>query len=309
MSAPPGVSALRSLLGDAIDYAGLFPPAQLDMAGAVAEYTAYLESADSWALGRFVVPVSRLHELREAALAHTADGPPLASSDGTWRLSALVGADVSADMTRVRAFNTAQLENEDWSAVVEAIETRASTEEAVGSAARAIGDGFETYVEIPVVNDPASLIRAIGASGLRAKIRTGGTTADAFPSPDDVARFLSACIAARVPFKATAGLHHPVRGEHALTYAPDSAQATMHGFLNVFVAAAWLSSGGDDATARQILEERNGSAFLIDDGGVMWRSHRLRPEQLSHVRTSGIMSFGSCSFREPLDDLAALGIR
>ena len=82
----------------------------------------------------------------------------------------------------------------------------------------------------------------------------------------------------------------------------------MHGFLNVFVAAAWLANGGDEAQAREILEERNASAFLVDDSGMMWRKHRLSAEQLSRVRASGITSFGSCSFREPLDDLAALGI-
>ena len=309
MTARSGVSALRVLLADAIDYAGLFPPAQLDMAGAVAEYAAYLESDESWALGKFVVPVSRLHELREAALARRAEGLSLGAPDGTWRLSALVGADVSADMARIRSFNAAQLYDEHWPARIEAIEARASTEEAVGAVARAVGDGFETYLEIPVANDPAPLVRAIGAAGLRAKVRTGGTTADAFPAPADVARFLAACIAARVPFKATAGLHHPVRGEHALTYAPDSPLGTMHGFLNVFVAAAWLANGGDESRAREILEERNASAFLVDDTGVMWGKHRLSAEQLSRVRASGITSFGSCSFREPLDDLAALGIR
>ena len=309
MTARPGVSALRVLLGDAIDYAGLFPPAQLDMAGAVAEYAAYLESDDGWALGRFVVPVARLHELREAALARGAEGLSLGSPATTWRLSALVGADASADMARVRAFNAQQVDDDDWSARVDAIEARASTEAAVAAVARAVGDGLETYVEIPVTNDPAPLVRAIGAAGLRAKIRTGGTTADAFPAPADVARFLSACVAAHVPFKATAGLHHPVRGEHALTYAPDSALGTMHGFLNVFVAAAWLANGGDESRAREILEERNSSAFLVDDAGIMWRRHRLSVEQLARVRASGITSFGSCSFREPLDDLASLGIR
>ena len=309
MTARSGVSALRVLLGDAIDYAGLFPPAQLDMAGAVAEYAGYLDSDDNWALGKFVVPVARLHELREAALGRRAEGLSLGSAGGTWRLSALVGADVSADMTRVRAFNAAQVDDEHWSARIEAIETRASTEDGIRTAARAIGDGFETYVEIPVVDDPAALVRAIASADLRAKIRTGGTTAEAFPTPAQVVRFLSACVSAGVPFKATAGLHHPVRGEHALTYAPDSAVGTMHGFLNVFVAAAWLAIGGDEARACEMVEERNPSAFLVDDGGVMWRTHRLGAEQLSRVRASGITSFGSCSFREPLDDLTALGIR
>jgi hypothetical protein len=58
---------LRTLLAHAIDYAGLFPPAQLDMPGAVAEYESYLASSDAWALGRFVVPAARLRELAAAA--------------------------------------------------------------------------------------------------------------------------------------------------------------------------------------------------------------------------------------------------
>ncbi|MDF2772824.1 MAG: hypothetical protein K0S86_2319, partial [Geminicoccaceae bacterium] len=60
---------IRMLLRDAVDYAGLFPPAQLDMPGAVAEYAAYLASADAWALGRFVVPAARLDEMAATARA------------------------------------------------------------------------------------------------------------------------------------------------------------------------------------------------------------------------------------------------
>ncbi len=50
--------ALRPLLSGLIDYAGLFPPAAVSMADAVANYAAYRTSADAWALGRFVLPVT-----------------------------------------------------------------------------------------------------------------------------------------------------------------------------------------------------------------------------------------------------------
>jgi hypothetical protein len=58
--------AAGALLRDLIDYAGLFPPASLDMAAAVANYDSYSRSEWNWILGRFIVPVARLGEFEEA---------------------------------------------------------------------------------------------------------------------------------------------------------------------------------------------------------------------------------------------------
>jgi hypothetical protein len=121
-------------------------------------------------------------------------------------------------------------------------------------------------------------------------------------------RFLAACVAEDVPFKATAGLHHAVRGSYPLTYAPDSARGTMYGFLNVMLAGAFLREGEDEAMARHVLEENDSSAFQFDPTGVAWRGRRLSAEQLAYARNGAIRSFGSCSFREPIDDLSALGL-
>jgi len=306
----PG-AVVGTLLAHAIDYAGLFPPAQLDMPGAVAEYASYVASPDAWALGRFVVPAGRLDELATVA----SEGPPshersLGSAPWGFRLSAVLGADLASDGERVVAFNAAHQYHEPqrWWSAVDAVELRAPTVDAVVRALRTVPHDLDRFVEIPVTGDPALLLRAIGTAGAFAKVRTGGTSPDAFPSSDDLARFLATCVAERVRFKATAGLHHPLRGEYALTYEPESANATMYGFLNVFLATALLRAGMPQSVARELLEEQDSKAVLFDDRGVRWRTHRLSVDQLLDAREIAIQSFGSCSFREPIDDLTALGI-
>jgi hypothetical protein len=299
---------LQQLLGDAIDYAGLFPPAQLDMSGAVAEYASYLESPERWALGRFVVPVSRLDEL--AVAAEALNDMTLGTRAASWRLSVLLGNDLETDVASVRAFAAAQDEaDRDWRARVEALEVRATTVDQVTAIGRlARGDDVEWFVEIPTATDPEPLVRALADAHLRAKVRTGGVTADAFPTAEQLARFLVACVAHRVPFKATAGLHHPLRGDYALTYAEGSGRATMFGFLNVFLATALLEGGAGEAAAARLLDERDPQAVQFDPSGVTWREHRLTTDRLAAARRSGIGSFGSCSFREPIDDLESLGL-
>jgi hypothetical protein len=111
-----------------------------------------------------------------------------------------------------------------------------------------------------------------------------------------------------VPFKATAGLHHPVRSVHRLTYQPDSPSATMHGFLNVFLAAAFLRVGMDLQLAVELMNEQLASAFHFDSDGLLWREHRLGLDDISAARRDFAISFGSCSFTEPVDDLRMLGL-
>jgi hypothetical protein len=302
-------AVVSTLLAHAIDYAGLFPPAQLDMAGAIVEYTSYLRSADAWALGRFVVPAGRLDELAaEASAAQAVATSSLGDAPASHGLSVVLGAGVASDAERVMAFNTAHEADADrWWGRVDAVELRAATPEAIADAMRRIpGDRFERYVEIPISGDTAPLVRAIGDAGAFAKVRTGGTTADAFPSSGHLARFLATCVAADVPFKATAGLHHPLRGNYPLTYEPGSATGQMYGFLNVFLAAAFLRAGLGEDVAREVLDEREAGSMMFDDSGVAWRGHRLSGSQLERARGFAIRSFGSCSFREPIDDLTAL---
>lgn len=293
---PEPLPPIRTLLTHLVDYAGLFPPAELDMPAAVAEYAAGRDGADGWALGRFIAPAGRLSELHQALM------PRHPTPAGRWRVSVLLGTEVGADLQAIGRFTSAAA----GGATVDAVELKAGTPALVRQAAGRLPRELETYVEIPIDRDPAALVGALAETGLRAKVRTGGVTADAFPSPDDLVRFLRACLEAEVPFKATAGLHHPLRSTYRLTYAPDSPTGTMYGYLNLFLAAAFLRGGATDADARLLLEETDAAAFRFDADGVGWHTLRVTTSDLARLRAESAIAFGSCSFREPIDDLTLL---
>jgi hypothetical protein len=155
-----------------------------------------------------------------------------------------------------------------------------------------------TYCEAPLEQ----------VKGAFAKIRTGGLTPEAIPSADEVAAFLAGAAARRLPFKATAGLHHPVRSMRALTYAPASPRAVMHGFLNVFAAAAFAWGGAPHEMLREVIEETEPGAFGFGEGSFEWRGRKLTLEQITNARAQFAHSFGSCSFEEPVADLRSLGL-
>jgi hypothetical protein len=291
--------SLRILLAEIIDYAGLFPPASLEMKQAVANYALYRDDPNSWMLARLIVPVARLAEF-EAATERILPR----DSVTPWRLSALAGTDLAADLATIEAFNARHVAGTLW---IDTIEWKAGGLAEIRAAKRILPSWLIAYVELPIHDDPRPLVAELAELGMRAKVRTGGVLPEVFPPAADLLRFLAACAAIALPFKATAGLHHPVRASYRLTYAPDSAEELMYGYLNVFLTAAFLRAGLALDTALDVLQERDAAAFQFDDRGVAWRGHQLRNMQLMQARQFAI-AFGSCSFREPIDDLKALGL-
>lgn len=286
------MNATQILLGGAIDYAGLFPPAQLAMHDAVANYAAYRQSGDAWALGRFIVPANRIAEFESSHAAL-----PAAARTAAWPLSVLAGPHLVGDLTQVRDLDARALR-------VESLEIRADTTDEIGSL-DSTGRTYETYVEIPVDANVPILVRAIRAAGLRAKMRTGGVTPDAFPSPELVVRFIAECLTSSVPFKATAGLHHPRTGAYRLTYEAGSDRSRMFGYLNLFAAVGVLRAGGDLAEAVSALVDDDPTAIHMDEAALVWRDREIDLSGLASLRQESFVSFGSCSFREPIDELGA----
>ena len=295
-------ATLQTLLTGTIDYAGLFPPAALSMREAVARYADYRGAAEAWALGRFVVPLGRVEELvaaQRAAGAH-AQG---------WRLSVLLGDDPAPEASRIRALNAAHAR----SALIDSAEVKVSgpapaARRRITSFAEELPPSVRLFVEVPLDDELRLFMAAIAAANACAKIRTGGVTKEAFPSAREIARFLVCCAEHDTRFKATAGLHHPWRGTYPLTYEPDAPTATMFGFLNVMVAASLARRGASVEDLVEVLESERGSDFRFADDEMRWRTLRLPLQELVESHATFALSFGSCSFEEPVLDLRRLAL-
>ena len=303
------IHSLVTLLTGVVDYAGLFPPANLYMQTAVRAYADYLHDPARFMLGRFVVPIARLAEFDEASKVLL----PRGGQSKPWILTALAGPDIIADTQQALKFNCRHWgDSEIGHALIDSLEISVSSADEIATAMRVVPKQFRPFFEIPNHTDSDFLIAAIGRAGGCAKIRTGGVTQKAFPAAADVARFIQCCASHGVPFKATAGLHHPIRGEYRLTYDEQPPVGTMYGYLNIFVAAAFAwdtaVSDGDGRLLLQILEERDASSFVFNDFGCNYRGHSISTVTLHDARRAFAISFGSCSFREPVDDLIALAL-
>jgi len=290
--------SLHALLHTIVDYAGLFPPAGLEMGAVVRNYAAYRRATHAWMLGRFIVPVGRLDEMLDAMRQAGAVEP-----EHHWRVSVLAGDDLAGDVARVGAFNARNA-----GAVVDAVEVKASGEDAIRGIAAVVPPGLRAYVEIPVAEDPRDLIGVIAQSKLRAKIRTGGATAEAIPSPENVARFIRHCYATGCGFKATAGLHHPLRAMQPLTYEAGAPRDVMHGFLNVFLTAVFHYNGMTLADANALMHRGTVDDVEFTDDHIAWRDYRVSRDEVTTIRRRFAISFGSCSFHEPVDDLIKTGL-
>ncbi len=282
------MTAIDALLDGFIDYAGTYPPANLDLEAAVRCYLDYRRRPRSAALGRFVIDASRLRDLRRIAGAGFA-GMPLAvcaSPAADW--SALLhdrGADAAPDIFEIKSADPAQI---------------AEITGRLPSAA-------SVYFEVPVESPNCAALDAASSAGVRIKLRMGGVVASAFPSPSAVVAMLRALAGRSLAFKATAGLHHPLRSLHPFTYAAASPAGAMHGFLNLFCAAALIYLGGDEEEALALLNESDSAAWHVSADSIACRSFRVSTQQIREVRQQFFLSFGSCSFEEPIADLEALG--
>jgi hypothetical protein len=310
--------SLHILLENLIDYAGLFPPAALTMEPTVKNYDAYRRGEQAWLLARLVMPAARLAEF-ESALAQL---PPTDPNRAEWRLTSPLGPNVAGDVAKILEFNARHAAPTGLAPsvtpptstmitpaiAIESVEMRAANAQEIRAAASLIPKELQAYFEIPLSDALQHSLAAIAEIGARAKVRTGGESPEMFPSSADLAHFFNLCARSGVAFKASAGLHRPVRGEQRYTYKPDSASGTMHGFLNVFLAAAMVRDGMGEPDAAQLLAEQSPKSFLWEEKGAAWGNHCIGNKQLAAARKSFCLTVGSCSFAEPVDNLKTLGL-
>ncbi|MBI5864633.1 MAG: hypothetical protein HZB38_09015 [Planctomycetes bacterium] len=330
------LASVRTLLGGTIDYAGLFPPAQLDLPAAAANFSRYLGEPSAWLLGRFVCPAAKFADLSKLLPdAPTARWPVISLGRGGETADAFLSG-VDADLAAMGALRAGRP-----GAPVEAFEVRLPADLLAhrdGKAVRALLDAtaarfehagfgavpryFEAALAEPWRESVRSVIAGIARHNHKIlphfgpdfrvdtspqpppdgfKLRTGGLVASAFPSTEQVAFVIEQCRDAHVPMKFTAGLHHPVR-----RFDP-SVRTMMHGFLNVFVAATLAHAAAFDFhDILGVVEELDANVFQFGDDYLSWNDADASIDEIQYVRRERALSFGSCSFDEPREDLAAM---
>jgi hypothetical protein len=273
------------ILEGIIDYAGLFPPADLDMQSVVNNWASYLKSEDSWMLARLIIPASRLDEFVKCAKGL------LPQPDGEmWQLSVLLPP-ASSDKFEEAVQTTIDFNLSDCGAVANVVEFKANTTSEIDSALEVLHDDLFPYIELPIDEDPRGLIACLSGAIAGAKVRTGGVTPELYPSSQNLARFVHSCAVAGQAFKATAGLHHPCRHKN------DAVGVMEFGFLSVLHATA--SASIREASIAELEQ------ILLGDSPDF---STLSEAELEQVRAELFNSIGSCSFDDLRADLRTLGL-
>lgn len=320
--------SLRALLRGVIDYAGMFPPAGLPLEEAVAEYRRYRTVPEAWMLGRFVIATEQLEALASIIGRQQGEAEP-------WNLAVLGrgGADAAAwlagleaDVARVVRFYEA-LGGDSDHVEVGRLELRlpavainansAALEDLLAGVAARLRDKLSAlpvvFCELPAdVRRPCLLPHAVETLArvgrrdqikLGLKLRTGGLSAADVPSVVEVADVVTVCRDAGLRWKATAGLHHALRGFH------QEVRGVMHGFLNLQVAAVLShASGLSHEMVSRILNDELAGDFHFGHYFLAWRGTSVTVAQVAEAREHGLNGIGSCSFQTPVEDLKALGL-
>ncbi len=303
--------AARALLEGLIDYAGLFPPAELGVPAAVAEYLTHRREPAAFMLARFVCPGGRLVELALALAEHPDEPPvPLAvlGRGGGSTAELLTGLDQDLAALRRVAFEHGRRLAAD---VIEIKLPAQDVEAAVGGIVERTSSAapwpLRAFCEPSLLGDWRPRLEraaaALSGTGAGLKIRCGGLEAAAVPTVEAVAAAITAARDASLPLKATQGLHHPVRHHDA------ALDTTVHGFLNLIAAGIMARVHGlDEAGTAAIVAERDPAAFSVTADALTWRELEASAAQVAAARREAVVGFGSCSFAEPRDDLASLGL-
>ena len=273
------------MLEGIIDYAGLYPPASLDMQSVVQNWSEFLQSDDNWMLARLIIPSNQIDEFMKSAKGLL----PLAGEE-VWELSMLLPP-ASDDGFEDAVQKTIDFNISDCGAVANVVEFKAGTASEIDTALEVLHDDLFPFIELPIEEDPRGLIACLSGAIAGAKVRTGGIMADMYPTSNALALFIHSCAVAGQPFKATAGLHHPCQNQN------DDVGVKEYGFLSVLQATAAANiheASVEDVEQILTLAKPDLSMFTNTE--------------LEQVRAELFTSIGSCSLDDPRNDLCKMGL-
>jgi len=321
-----------------IDYAGLFPPANLPLDEAIDDYIIHLKGKNSWMLGRFIIPVFRLDELDAFVTLFDGIGPLRLSVLGKGGNSNdKYLSNIRQDIAKINDYRR----KHDGKVEIDVYECKMPSnspakqkmEEATDLLNKNNLSHYHEFPELPdvginystsddesawdeVIPPVVSMISKLKGAGI--KLRCGGVVNEAFPSVEQVAAMIQTCALIGIPMKCTAGLHHPIR------HFADEYDAYMHGFINTFGAGVFTSNFPEPRDSQEkfkmfillshMVSDQEAHHFEFENGGMVWKvgddrgtTFEFDNESINNCRKKVMISYGSCSFQEPIDDLKQLG--
>ena len=330
--------SLRTFMNGLVDYAGLFPPADLPLDKAINEYFEQLKSDNSAMLSRFIIPISKLNDLD--------DFIPLFSDIGSLRLSVLGGggktddeylSKIKQNITNINEYRGKHSDKIQIDVIECKMATNSPSKSTMQEATTLLNENelthYHEFTELPdvginystnedesswneVIVPTVELISKMKGAGV--KLRCGGVVKEAFPSVEQVAAMIQTCVLAKAPMKFTAGLHHPIR------HFADEYDEFMHGFINTFGAGIFATTFPTPKNLQEkyrmftllshMIDDQNAENFSFTNDSMIWKvrddrdtEFEIDTEKIEKVREKGMISYGSCSFQDPIDDLTQLG--
>lgn len=299
-------NTLKELLSGILDYAGVYPPAKLDFTSSYTNYCTYRNSPKAFMLGSFVCPITNLEDLR-------ASQTPESPIDVSVIASAAQNQEnffrqLESDVEKTTSYFSHAIPSHNlysFEVRLMSYDTDIQKCEKVLNKLYSINKNTKLFLEVPFLdgweNSVLEMISRISEQTLcNAKIRTGGLNQNSFPTVKQLQQFIYACANNELPFKATAGLHHPI------THWDDEIKVIMHGFFNVFISAICMYHNYEHEIVEKILSSQNTSDFQFYDEYAVICDNKITLEEIQQGRTFAL-SFGSCSLDEPVEHLVSLG--
>ncbi len=290
----PIPATFRSLVDDA----AVFPPGDAPLDTAARHHQEHREAPYASLVGGFVVSDVKLPDLVE--ILRSDPGAPLSVNvvvtGGAGAIEPAVRWANGAEQLDLRCVEIALRDEDDLAHNARRVVTMVDQLVASGH----LDEDVDVYVEPPplLARPPShswlSALDEVAAMDLRLKFRTGGVSADAFPSAADLATCVSAALDREVAFKCTAGLHN------ALRHRDEETGFEHHGFLNVLLATRASLDGASQEDVADVLEQQEAATVRAGIEGAS-------EEGLVSARR-WFTSFGSCSVLEPLEDLIDLDL-